>query len=452
MMQQPPGPRRLFNRRFALRGLRDRPLDFIVEMAARYGDLVHFRSRRNPIFFVNHPDLVREVLVSRAQDFTRADAVRNALRLFDGESILVSEGDQWRQQRRLLQQGFRSERLRGYARTAVEYTQEMLLSWPASGTIHADDEMSKLCMRTLSHVLLGTQPGHDLAESMRVVLELRAAETRDAISFPRRKSAVSQRERDQALSHVHAFLDDLIQRCRTETKDHGDMLGMLVRASQRDVAEGKNQWQVDRQTRDETISMINASLDATAAAMIWTSYLVAKHRSVQTRLKQEIEQVDASNSKTDLALAELPFAEMVVHESLRLHPPNWVLITRRALHDSTIGGYRIPRGSWLYIFPYVLHRDARWFTEPESFDPDRFAPQAFGPPQRSAYIPLGLGPHVCIGKALSTIILTSILACILREYRLGLPPNPVPIQQDARAVIRPKNGLRLTATRYSAGT
>ena len=76
---------------------------------------------------------------------------------------------------------------------------------------------------------------------------------------------------------------------------------------------------------------------------------------------------------------ELPFAEMVVHESLRLYPPNWVLIIRRCIQDSTIGGYRIPRGSWLYIFPYVIHRDARWFTAPESFDPDRFAPENFGP-------------------------------------------------------------------------
>ena len=307
-------------------------------------------------------------------------------------------------------------------------------------------------MRILSQVLLGTQPRRELAESIRVVLDARAVETGDAVSSVRRRTRVVRQERDHALSHVHDFLDGLIQERKAKTKDQGDLLSMLIRASQRDVEMGKNQRQVDHQIRDETISMINASLDATAAAMSWTSYLVAKHRNVQTRLRQEIEQVDARNPKTDLAHAELPFAEMVVHESLRLHPPNWVLITRRSLHDSTIGGYRIPRGSWLYIFPYVLHRDARWFTEPESFAPDRFTPEAFGPRQRSAYIPLGLGPHVCIGKALSTIILTSILACILREYRLGLPSNSMPVEQDARVVIQPKNGLRLTVTRYSTGT
>ena len=170
-----------------MRGLRDRPLDLIMEMAERYGDVVHFRSWRNPIFFVNHPDLVREVLVLRNREFTRAETVRNALRIFDGESILVSEGDQWRQQRRLLQQGFRSERLRGYARLAMEHTQEMLLKWPATGPIRADDEMAKLCMRTLSHVLIGTQPQQELAESVRVILDARALETGNAVSSVQRR-------------------------------------------------------------------------------------------------------------------------------------------------------------------------------------------------------------------------------------------------------------------------
>lgn len=448
MTQSPPGPRRFLNRRFAMRGLRERPLDFIMEMAACYGDLVHFRSWRNPIFFVNHPDLVREVLILRTRDFSRAETVRDALRIFDGESILVSEGDQWQQQRRLLQQGFRSERLRGYARLAMKQTQEMLLKWPVAGPIRADDEMAELCMRTLLHVLIGTQPQPELSEAIRVVLDARAVETGNAVSSVQRRSRVLRQERDQALAQVHEFLDDLIQKRKPESEDHGDLLSVLIRASQHELAKGRDPRQVDHQIRDETISMINASLDATAAAMSWTLYLVAKHGNVQKRLQQEIKQTEAGHSERAFEHAELPFAEMVVHESLRLYPPNWVLITRRCLHGSTIGGYSIPRGSWLYIFPYVLHRDARWFVEPASFDPDRFAPETFGVRQRSAYIPLGLGPHVCIGKALSTILLTSILASILREYRLQLPSNPMDVEPDAGVVIRPKNGLQLLVTRH----
>lgn len=445
------GPRGPFSKFFALRRLRKRPVEFVMEMAQRYGDLVRFGSWRNPVFFVNHPDLVRELLVSRTQDFVRADSVRKALRIFDGESILVSEGDQWRQQRRLLQQGFRSERLRAYARTAVEQTQEMLQRWPSSGTICVGDDMAELFMQTLSHVLFGQQASPDLAASIRTVLDARAEETADAISVGHRRSKAFRRKRDQALTHVHDFLDDLIRRRRTKTEEHGDLLGLLMEANGKDTGTAKSQSQVDRQIRDEMISMINASLDAMSAAMSWTLYLVSKHSDVQMRLRREIEERIDKPAVVDVDRVELPFAEMVVHESLRLYPPNWMLITRRSIRESSLGGNRIPKGSWTYVFPYVIHRDARWFSAPDLFDPDRFAPERFGAVQRSAYIPLGLGPHVCIGKALSTIILTSILACVLREFELEILPEQAKMLVQVSVVMRPSNDFRLIVKRYGPG-
>jgi cytochrome P450 len=129
----------------------------------------------------------------------------------------------------------------------------------------------------------------------------------------------------------------------------------------------------------------------------------------------------------------------VIHESLRLYPPNWMLIPRRSREASELGGFRIPKGSPLYIFPYVIHRDARWFTAPDSFQPERFAPEHFGSVQRTAYLPLGRGPHVCIGKALSTIILTTTLACILREFRVRFTLDQPP-QGNSRLLSRHATG------------
>jgi len=438
-----PGPRGLAARRYALQGLQERPLEFVQEMARQYGDLVRFGKWGRPIFFVNHPRLVREVLVTHPQDFVRADALRNALRIFDGESILVSEGDQWKQQRRLLQQGFRSERLRNCARTAAEETQEMLRHWPISGTIRVGEEMASLCLKILSRILLGVLPPPELAKAIRVVLDARAIETGRALSSEWRPADLRQ-ERDRALFQVHSFLDDLIEKCRADRQNREDLLDLLVRTSQQDVR-SQSSSRIDRQVRDETISMINASLDATTAAMIWTLVLVAKHESVQARLYTEIEDVSSTDENRDYT--ELPFTEMIVQESLRLYPPNWVLITRRCTRSSTLGGYRVPRGSWLNIFPYVLHRDARWFTEPESFNPDRFSPAELGPEQMAAYIPLGLGPHVCIGKALSTIILTSILAHVFRAFRIALPSDQVDFEPDVGIILKPKNSVRLLVTR-----
>jgi cytochrome P450 len=124
-----------------------------------------------------------------------------------------------------------------------------------------------------------------------------------------------------------------------------------------------------------------------------------------------------------------------------------MLIPRRCQEESNLGGDRIPCGSWLYIFPYVMHRDARWFTQPALFDPDRFAPEKFGAMQRTAYMPLGLGPHVCLGKALSTIILTTMLACILREFRVSLPPDQPDVEPVVGIVVSPRSDLRLNVRR-----
>ena len=222
---------------------------------------------------------------------------------------------------------------------------------------------------------------------------------------------------------------------------------MLVNSASKDVSDCAVPQRVDGQIRDEMISMINASLDPLAAAMQWALCLVARHEDIQERLRREVTVAAAGRKELTPETAELPLTEMVIHESLRLYPPNWMLIPRRCREATELGGFRIPRGSWLYVLPYVIHRDARWFTAPDSFQPDRFAPENFGGVQRTAYLPLGLGPHVCIGKALSTIVLTTTLACILREFRVSFAVDPADLRPEMGIVLRPRSDLGFTVKR-----
>jgi cytochrome P450 len=294
-------------------------------------------------------------------------------------------------------------------------------------------------VKVLLRIVLGTEPPLDLVESIRVVLDARAVEAGRAIAAESPQAAGSTPGSHQALSRVQRFLDELICMRRRESTDQGDILSMLVRPSKKDVDDRVSHEQVDRRIRDEMISMINASLDPMAAAMQWALCLVAKHEGVQERLRREVALAAAGRRELAPETAELPFAEMVVHESLRLYPPNWMLIPRRCREASELGGCRIPKGCWLYVFPYVIHRDARWFTAPDSFRPERFAPENFGDVQRTAYLPLGLGPHVCIGKALSTIVLTTILACVLQEFRVSLALDQPDWRPDVGIVVRPRS-------------
>jgi cytochrome P450 len=442
-----PGPERLTDRWRALRRLRHQPLAFVQEMAQRYGDIVQIRATRASIIFVNHPELIHEILLTRAASFRKEDAVREALRRFDGESILVSEGQQWRQQRRLLQQGLRAESLQAYARVTTRHTRRMLQAWPSHGSLDVTGQMCSLTMKILADVVFGTQLPSAIVDSIRILLDARAAETGNAVSLGFRMPPRLSRPRDEALGQINSFLKGLIRKRRDEDRSQSDMLSMLVRESHRQ-ARGVEQELVERQIRDETMSLINASQDTTSAALAWTFYLVAKHPSLQSRVRGEIESaLDRLNANDGWEAKELPFTKTVAQESLRLYPPNWVLMIRQCIQATTVGGHQIPEGSRIYIFPYVVHRDARWFPSPEQFDPNRFADRPGEMPQKASYLPFGIGPHVCIGNSLTIMMLSRILAHALHQFRLDLATDQPEVEPEVGIVLKPKGGLRMAVAR-----
>jgi cytochrome P450 len=140
----------------------------------------------------------------------------------------------------------------------------------------------------------------------------------------------------------------------------------------------------------------------------------------------------------------LPYAEMVVKESMRLFPPTWALIPREAVAEVELGGYTLPKRSWAYIFPYVTHRDGRFFEQPETFDPERFAPGRAERIPQYAYIPFGAGPRVCIGNTFATMEMILIVATVLQRFRLKLAAGQGPAEPEPLISIRPKGGLRVS--------
>jgi cytochrome P450 len=134
---------------------------------------------------------------------------------------------------------------------------------------------------------------------------------------------------------------------------------------------------------------------------------------------------------------------MVVKESMRLYPATGLLFGREAVEDVELGGYLLRRGSWIFIAPYVVQRDARYFANPEVFDPERFAPGRIEQIPPYAYIPFGGGPRICIGNSLATMELVLLAATVLQKYRLTLA-QPAP-EMEMEIVLRPKGGLRMRA-------
>lgn len=444
----PPGPTDgLFGLSFIRRFMKD-PLAFITEVGQRYKDLACFRMGPVRACFVNNPELIREVLVTRAKIMRKQRRALDVLRQVDGEGLVITEGELWQRQRRLLQPAFHPRRMAGYAQSIVERTLVRLESWRPGQTLEMVDQMTHLTVEIIAKVFYNVEVADQsamLGRAVRILSQAFYRElTRAPFVLPGWLPLPAQRRKRWAIRALRGLIDQMIRQRRAAPADQGDLLSMLLLAVDE---EGDGRGMSDRQARDEAVTMFNAGHDSTAAALAWCWYLVGTHPQVESRLVEEARAVLGPREATAEDLPRLVFTEAVVREALRLYPPVWALFVRVPQEDLELAGYTIPKGTWLYIFPWVTQRDARFFADPLRFDPDRFdALRAQSIPQY-CWIPFGAGPHACIGQHLALSEMTLILATVLKRFRLALAPDqPREIDPEPLLAIRPRGGLRMVVT------
>ncbi len=199
----------------------------------------------------------------------------------------------------------------------------------------------------------------------------------------------------------------------------------------------------DRQLRDEAVTLFLAGHETTALALSYCFYLLAQHPEVEARLAAEVEEVAGDRPPRAAEVARLRYADWVVKESMRLYPPVWA-IGREALGEFELGGYRIPRGTQMFLCQWVVHRDPRWFADPEAFRPERWDRDLIKRLPRCAYFPFGDGPRICIGNHFATMEAVLILATIVRQFRLTLAPEEA-LELTPSITLRPKHGIKMVA-------
>jgi cytochrome P450 len=447
MNRYPPGPSDwFFGLRIAAQARRD-PLQYFVHMAQTYGDVLHIRCLGRHLYIINRPEAVREVLVSKGKSFCKVEQFKRVMRQVDGNGLIVSEGDFWLRQRRLVQQAFHPRRMAGYAGAMVEQTQRMLRHWQTGMEMNIEETMTHLTLDMVAKTLFGVELGGQEAQfrqAVRILSEEFTREFNAVVALPEWLPLRSKRRKCAAIRFLHQFIRDIVRQRRASGEDRGDLLSMLLLAVDE---EGDARGMTDEQARDEAMTLFNAGHDSTAAALTWIWYLIARDPAVQTRIALEVDQVIGGRPATFADVAQLSYTASVVRESLRLYPPTWSLFAREALADVEVGGYLLPRGSWAFVFPYVLHRDPRWFPEPERFDPDRFAVGRVEQIPQYAYIPFGAGPHACIGNAFASMEMVLIVATVAQQFRVELASGQgVPVPEPLIA-LRPNGGVRLTVRR-----
>ncbi|WP_420645399.1 cytochrome P450 [Candidatus Leptofilum sp.] len=418
---------------------------FLLKNVKQYGDIVYFRLAHMHTYLLGHPDLIREVLVTQREKFEKAPLDKQIL----GNGLLTSDGDFHRRQRRLAQPAFHSKRIHNYAEVMVDYANQLMAGWQDEATVDITEEMMHLTMLIVSKTLFdadGITGTGDTADSISNAMhDFQTVSNRDyqrGFSLPSWIPTADNRLRNKASAQFNEVMDQIIaERRKTavngQVADTGDLLSMLMLS-----VDEESEFMDDEQLRDEVATLFAAGHETTSNALNWTWYLLAQHPDVEAKLHQELDSVLAGRQPTLADLPNLPYSLQIIKESMRLYPPAWILNGRLALEDAQIGGYTIPKGSTVFISPYVMHHLPQYFDEPEMFKPERFTPEFEKLLPKFAYMPFGGGVRVCIGNAFAMMEAQLILATIAQKYRLALAQTE-PVKYKAQITLTPENGIQM---------
>ena len=246
----------------------------------------------------------------------------------------------------------------------------------------------------------------------------------------------ANRRFQRALGELEAVVYRIIADRRHARRDEPDLLSMFLSARDEESGTGMT----DRQLRDEVMTMLLAGHETTSLALSWTYYLLSQHPDVDQRIADEVERVIGDARPAFAHVDRLTRTRQALEESLRLYPPAWGF-SRLSLGDDDIGGYRLPKGSIVFLIPFVVHRRPKLWPDPNRFDPERFTPEREAERPRFAYIPFGGGPRGCIGNQFAMLEAQLIVATIAQRYRLELVPKQE-IRAEPLITLRPAPAIR----------
>jgi cytochrome P450 len=430
-----------------LRTLRDGPHAFLLQIARQYGDVVRYPVGPLAVYLVVHPDGVKRVLQDNAKNYSKDTFQYNLLSSITGRGLLTSDGDFWLRQRRLAQPAFHKQRIAGFIGLITGCAEAMLARWDGSAArgepVDVAAEMMHVALQIVGKALFSVEIGDEadeLAQATLVVLDHIVGRARTFGIVPQWLPTPGNLRYRRALRRLEGAVNTTIASRRRAPGDtaRADLLAMLMSARDAETGEGMT----DRQLRDEMITVLIAGHETVASALAWAWYLLATDPAAEAKLHAELAAVLGGRAPEVDDLPDLRYTLAVFEEALRLYPPAWI-ITRKALADDEIGGYRVPANALVVTSPYVTHRQAAVWSDPEAFDPDRFSEARVAGRPRFAYYPFGGGPRVCIGDQFALTEARLIIASVAQRYRLRLVPGH-PIAVEPGVTLRPKHGLMMT--------
>jgi len=438
------------------------------ENARRYGDIVHYRAINRKIYQLNHPDLIQELLLND-EPRNHRHMVMQRSRFILGNGLLTSEEPLHMRQRRMAAPAFHRHRIAAYGDVIARYAAEMTGQWQP-GALDMHPEMLLLALRIVGKCLFDTDAKSEVKRISAAVDAFMGFLPLAFLPFSKHLEKLpfgAMANIRKGGMEVDAIIYGMIAERRKSPGDRGDLLSMLLEAVDTEEAESNNASPVtpqmpahmsDKQVRDECLTVMLAGHETTANGLSFALWMLAKHPEAQEKLHEEAVRVLGSRPPTASDFPSLRYAYMVFAEALRLFPPVWIIGRTCGPESYDFRGFRISPGAILIAPQVVVHRDPRFWPDPERFDPLRFAPEdkpsdgtssngrATRP--RFAYYPFGAGSRQCIGEGLAWMEGVFVLATIFRNWRMRPAPGaPETLPMSPMISLRPKQGVPLVIER-----
>ena len=405
----PPGPQEEYR-------VSDDLLDWMSRQFGIFGDIFKASMYGSNVYAIRNIEFAHHVMVENWQNYVKGQVIKRVALLL-GNGLMVSKGDIWKRQRRMIQPTFNHDSIERWAEMISAVNTKLLGKWELAAqrneSVNVTRDVSSTALEVVLRFIFGDDYEH-VGSRFDLLSQERARNMEFAVSFRALGKTILQ----------------VIERRREETATSTDALVMLMQA--RDPVSGR--FMQNGQLVDEILTMIVAGHETTASTLNWAWYLISQHPEVEQKLFDELDTVS-----TGFEFGDLPrflYTRQIIDETMRLYPAGWV-VTRKALGDDRLGEYFVPAGTEIYIAPYFIQRHPHLWEEPDRFNPDRFRPENSRHRHRLATIPFSSGPRNCIGEHFARIEMQIHLMTIARCLRLRYIPSG-PIELDAGVNLRSK--------------
>ncbi|HJU35199.1 MAG TPA: cytochrome P450 [Nitrososphaera sp.] len=466
----PPGPNYKMPGKLIRQFIRD-PIKTLSTISQKYGDISYFKlGPKQQVYLINNPDYIEKILIYDHRNFKKGKRLQIAKSLL-GEGLVTSEGDFHNRQRRLIQPIFHPRQIATYGKVMTDYAIRFRDRWKNEDILDISQEMMELTLGIICKSVLNydveseaKQVGKALTTTRNYSQRLQSpiGQVLDKIPIlpAPRGARKAKKELDSLVYELISEKRGRHQQGEPTNNGYNDLLSRLLQAQESTLAgttssestqSSTNGKMSDKQVRDEVMTIFIAGHETTANALTWTFYLLSQYPDIEKKLQEEIDSilgsVDMNNGHsvtkipTTDDVPKLQYTEKVLRESMRLYPPVWTM-GRYVEDDYNVGQYTIPAGSSILMSQYVMHRDPRYYEEPEQFNPDRWTAKFKADLPRFSYFPFGGGIRGCIGEPFAWMEGILIVAIIAQKWTMRLVPGQR-IKLDPAITLRPRYGMKM---------